>query len=354
MRRLAGLFTGMAILSSWFPAGPALSTQIFETDTHRFEAVAPDVYFVTGTGKLFVQSNSLVVVSESDVIVVDSHVTTDAARALVSSIQELTAKPITTLVNTHYHFDHAHGNEAFASPIAIVGHEYTRHKLTGDVMNEPTFVNFAGGVDDVITKLGASLKDETDPKKKAALEAELRVQEAHRIALGETTPIPPNMSIRDKLTLYRGERSIELHFLGRGHTGGDVVVFLPSEKLVFTGDLLLPFPSYMGDGFPIEWIETLDRLKELDFELILPGHGPPFRDREVIDRFQRVLRAVSEHGRKTREAGLSPEQAADALDSASIYAEYEEDPLSDMPPDLVRFVTVEPLRRIYEELKAAE
>ena len=329
------------------------AAQSFETETHRFEAQAPGVYFVTGTGKLFVQSNALVIVAEHDVIVVDSHVTTQAGRALVESIAQLTPKPISTLINTHYHFDHAHGIEAFPAPVTIVGHEYTVVKLSGDPMSEPTFMNFAAAVEPVIQDLEEKLRAETDAGKRAALEGELQVQRAHRTALGETTPIPPNLSMRERLTLHRGERLIELHFLGRGHTGGDVVVFLPEEKLLFTGDLLLPFPSYMGDGFPLEWIGTLDRLKKLDFETILPGHGAPFSDRGVIERFQRVLEGIQRHGEASRAAGLSVDQAAETLDTAKLYAEYEDDPLA-LPPKLRRFVIAESLRRVYAELEAAE
>ena len=72
-----------------------------ETATHRFEEVAPGVYFAVGTGSLFVQSNSLVIVNDEDTIIVDSHVTPVAPRALLASVAELTDKPVRYLVNTH-------------------------------------------------------------------------------------------------------------------------------------------------------------------------------------------------------------------------------------------------------------
>ena len=90
------------------------------------------------------------------------------------------------------------------------------------------------------------------------------------------------------MKLVKGGREVQLHFVGRGHTGGDTMVFLPAERLVFTGDFLVGAPGanglpYMGDGFVNEWSASLERLKALDFETIVPGHGTPFREREQID-----------------------------------------------------------------------
>ena len=75
------------------------------------------------------------------------------------------------------------------------------------------------------------------------------------------------------MTLHRGGREIRILFLGRGHTAGDVVVYLPKERIVATGDLLVNGTSYMGDAFVTEWIQTIETLKQLDFETVLPGHG---------------------------------------------------------------------------------
>ena len=108
----------------------------FETDTHKFEEVADGVYFVTYTVPMF-NSNSMVVINEDDVLVVDSHITPTTARQLIDSIRKVTDKPITTIVNTHFHFDHAHGNQVFG-PVQIVGHEHTRMRMAGTPHEEPT------------------------------------------------------------------------------------------------------------------------------------------------------------------------------------------------------------------------
>src|SRR6202008_154370 len=84
-------------------------------------------------------------------------------------------------------------------------------------------------------------------------------------------PTPPNVTYSSKMTLHKGSREIQLLFLGRGHTAGDTVVFLPNEKIVCTGDLMESGLAYMGDAYFDEWVATLEALKKLDFNLVLPG-----------------------------------------------------------------------------------
>ena len=115
------------------------ATGALKSGTHVFEEIASGVYFATGTGKVNVGSNAMVVVNEDDVLLVDSHITADAARELIASVAAITDKPIRYLVNSHFHFDHAHGNQEFPEGVEIIGHEYTRERLLGDVLNEPTY-----------------------------------------------------------------------------------------------------------------------------------------------------------------------------------------------------------------------
>ena len=290
------------------PANP-----VTETATHTFEEVAPGVYFIVGTGSIFVQSNAMLVLTDEDALVVDSHVTPAAARALLASIAEVTDKPVTHLVNTHYHFDHAHGNQVFPEDVAIVGHEFTRAMLMTDVMSQPTAAIFTGNIPNEI----AAMKERADTledgeEKDQALNA-IRIQEAHYVAVGETEPTPPNVTLTSRMTIHRTfegrDRPIELLHLGRGHTGGDVVVLLPNERIVFTGDLVLAGAAYIGDGYVDEWLDTLDRFEELEFDLILPGHGPTFSDPAQVDALRQFLSDFWNQASAAHEQGLSPEEA---------------------------------------------
>ena len=86
-------------------------------------------------------------------------------------------------------------------------------------------------------------------------------------------PALPTIAFEHTMKLYRRDREIHLLHLGRAHTEGDVFVYLPKEKVVITGDAVIGWTPYMGDGYPEDWAGTLDRLAQLDFTHIIMGHG---------------------------------------------------------------------------------
>ncbi len=135
--------------------------------------------------------------------------------------------------------------------------------------------------------------------------------------IAATKPTRPNLTYTDKLILQRGGREIDLFFLGRGHTAGDMVVFLPKEHVVCTGDLMESRIAYLGDGYFDEWVKTLDALKSLDFTVDLPGHGVPFTDKGLITAFQSYLTDLLGQVAKLRAQGVSADEAAKRVDMTS-------------------------------------
>jgi cyclase len=285
-----------------------------DAPTHRFKELAPGVFFAAEAGPVMVMSNSLVIVNEQDVVVVDSHVTPAAARALIAAVATLTPKPITTLINTHYHFDHAHGNQAFPPGVTIIGHEFTREMLAGDPLQGRTYQFFSKLLANNAEAVKKQAAEARDAASRATLETQAKVLANHVRDDRETRPVPPTVTLSERLTLFRDGREIQIHFVGRGHTGGDVVVFLPEEKVLFTGDLLLQGPSYMGDAFLDEWIETLDRVKAFEFDLVVPGHGEPFSDRASIDAVQAYMRDTWDVVVELRTQGVPALEAALRVD----------------------------------------
>ncbi len=319
----------------------AVEEHVVETETHRFEEVADGVYFVSGNGAMVTRSNAMVVVTEEDVLVVDSHITPAAGRALVEGIAQITDKPIRTLVNTHFHYDHAHGNQSFGPNVRVVGHEYTRHKMATAPLEEHTFKGSSERDRQALEEMRAAL--ETAPEaEREALETQISIQAAHVESTAEVDPVAPDTTLAEKMTFFHGGREVQLHFLGRAHTGGDVVVFLPAERLVFTGDMMLGGPPWPGDGWVNEWPATLERLKQLDFDLILPGHGPYFLDRELIDHVQAFHRELWEVVSALHAEGVSAEDAVERID-LSHHAE-------NLPPARVR-VDLRGVQRMYMVLE---
>jgi cyclase len=292
------------------PAGTAHSGAAF-----RFNKVADGVYHAIGTGAVTVIGNSAVIVNDDDVVIVDDHASPAGAWVLLEEIKALTNKPVRAVVNTHFHYDHAHGNQIFDSTVSIIGHEYTREMLTGNKSIEmPLYRNYLTGLPNQIANLRQRVAAETDAAAKTRLQTQLQTAENNAASQAELKPTPPNVTLRTNMTLYRGSREIQIRYLGRAHTAGDVVVFLPREKIVITGDMLTSTLSNMSDAFVNEWATTLDELKKLDFVTILPGHGEAFTERAKIEYFQAYLRDVWTEVSRLKQQGVSAEEAARRAD----------------------------------------
>jgi glyoxylase-like metal-dependent hydrolase (beta-lactamase superfamily II) len=298
------------IQSQRIPAGTAHNGNAF-----RFNKVAEGVYHAVGTGNLTVIGNSTVIVNDDDVIVVDDHASPAAAWVLLEEIKTITNKPVRTVINTHFHYDHAHGNQIFSKDVMIIGHEFTREMLVGGKSIEmPLYHDYVTGLPRQIDTLKQRVAAETDATRKAALETQLQAAQSNAASQAELKPTPPNVTLKTQMTLYRGSREIQIRFLGRAHTAGDVVVYLPKERIVITGDMLTSALSNMSDAFVNEWPATLDELKKVDFVTVLPGHGEAFTDRAKIDYFQAYLRDVWTEVTRLKQQGVSAEDAAKRAD----------------------------------------
>ena len=291
---------------------PVADEHVITTSSHRLTEVANGVYLAQTTAPLF-NSNALVIVNEEDVVVVDSHLTPAKARDLVASIKSVTTKPITTLINSHFHWDHAHGNQFFDDVVQIIGHEYTRMKLAGTPLEETQYVIATAGNKATLARIREMLTNASEEDRPEIQKwFDLYSQQAEDWK--EIAPIPPDTTLNDRMTLFRGSREIQIHFFGRAHTGGDITVYLPAEKLAFTGDMMLQGPSFLGDGYVDEWVETLENLKGLAFETIVPGHGNPFTDRDLIGHVQAYYADLWEKVAAMREQGIPVADAARDVD----------------------------------------
>ena len=200
----------------------------------------------------------------------------------------------------------------------------------------------------LVASLGEQIASESDLARKAELQERLRVQTDYMNAIGEVVPTPPNITLADKMTLFQvvpeGSREIQLLHFGRAHTGGDVVIYLPQEKVVFTGDMMLPGLAYMGDGHVDEWPDALEGLKGLDFDTWLPGHGPVMRSKVPISNFQDYLRDLWVKSNELYRLGVEWQEAAMQIDMTNHARNYFQ----------IRGPGVDPraIRRIFELLDA--
>jgi glyoxylase-like metal-dependent hydrolase (beta-lactamase superfamily II) len=342
MRLTTATLLGAVLTVSLLVTGRAQTGGPIVSGAHRFERVADGVYYATPSGSMNVGANSPILVNEREAIVVDSEITPAAARAIVADLKAITDKPVRYVIDTHYHYDHAFGNQVFdADAQVIIGHDNTRKRLsTPESMRQYTFLNSVNPIPERVEALKKRITTETDPAQKSTLERQVANSLAYLEQVKEVKVTPPNVSFDKTMTLVRGAREIRLIYLGRGHTDTDVVVYLPKERIVATGDLMESVISYAGDSYPEEWIATLEKLKELDFDTVMPGHGVVFKGKDKITAFQKYLRDVIAQVTALRKQGLSAEDAAARVDVTA----YRNDFAS------IRGVGIDPsaVRRIYD------
>jgi cyclase len=314
-RTFAWTFALAAVTPLLAEAQPVSKTfPVVQGKTYKFEKIADGVYYATGG----FGSNNVVIVNDDDILLVDTGTSPANARAFVADVKMLSNKPVRYVVNTHWHYDHTDGNSIFGPDVQIIAHDYVRTAITTfDVLNREPYKTSQGTVVAQVEDLKKQVAGEKDAARKTTLSKQLSDAENVLVQLKEIKPTPPNVTYSSKIVLHRGQREIDLMFLGRGHTGGDTVVYLPKEKIVATGDLMESRPAYMGDAFFDEWVTTLDALKKLDFDVDLPGHGIPFTNKSLITAYQSYLRDLTAQAAKLRAQGVSADDASRRIDLTS-------------------------------------
>ncbi|MBB5082242.1 MBL fold metallo-hydrolase [Nonomuraea endophytica] len=247
---------------------PSARAQEVSDGIHAY--VQPDgSWWINNTGFL---------VGRRGVVSIDACATERRTRALREAVARVTDRPITTLVNTHYHGDHTFGNYLFPEA-TIVGHELARRMI------------LAEGI----------------PDYRAAWSAE--------VEWGDLEAVPPFLTFTDQITLYVDELRCEVRHPGTAaHTTNDVYVWIPERRVLFSGDLVFNGGTpFMLTGSVAGTVEVLDHVRELGAETIVPGHGEPCGP-EVIDRGQDYARFVLATAEQGRAAGLTPLEAARETD----------------------------------------
>ena len=295
---------------------PAMPPAPGSLPSRNFEKVAEGVYYATSTGSITTVSNAVVVVNDEDVLIVDPGVTAGAATALIADVKTLTNKPIKYVVDSHYHYDHAFGNQAFGPDVTIIGHDTVRQRLNGPaVLKQRTYLmNSTASIANTFTQLKRQISEAKDATERAVHERRLAIHQQYADEQPKLRPTPPNATLSRDMTLHRGSREIQIRFLGRAHTDGDVVVFLPKERMIATGDMITSALSYTGDAFVAEWPATLEAVMALDFDTVLPGHGSVFKGKDHLRNLQAYWRDFYQQAEAFRKKGVPPEEAAKLMD----------------------------------------
>jgi cyclase len=283
--------------------------------TFDVKKVADGVWAAVAAPAYKVNCNTAIIEDDDGVTVVDTHSKPSAARVIVQRLRELTRKPVRFVVNTHFHWDHWHGNEVY--PAAYPGAEVVTNQLTREAMVRKGLKRIQDHVRTVpaeIVKLRADLAA-ASPDRRPTLERDLRLAEAYLAEVTALKPALPTLAFERTMTLYRRDREIHLLQLGRAHTEGDVFVYLPREKVVITGDAVIGWTPYMGDGYPEDWAATLDRLAQLDFTHIIMGHGD-VAGRDWLRTFRGYVHDMVEAVRRESATGATLDEVKQRVTTA--------------------------------------
>lgn len=244
---------------------------------------------------------SLFVVGTNGVLIADGQGSPRATRTMLEKIRTVTDRPVRWYVVGSDHGDHTAGNSELPKDIRYIVHPTSRAQLG---------------------------RDSTGAR-------------PPRVVV-----VPPAAMTGDREVIDAGGITVEVLFLGRAHTGGDLVVHLPREKILFMSETYLNrvFPA-MRSAYPTEWVRMLDRALAMDIERYVPGHGfieEPRASREELVAFRDAVAAVNAEARRLHAAGLSADDAV----KAARWGEYANWFLAEQQAPIA-------VRRVYAEIDGA-
>lgn len=325
----------LAITAS--PAGMPLAAQAPEYPGPAFTRteVAPGVYAFVFRNQLgnegAVDGSSVAIINDDDVVVVDAQWSPATTRRVLADIRRLTDKPVRYVINTHWHGDHWFGNQAYreAFPgVEFIAHENTLADMTTQEVPDlrrtwtETLPQEVAGLEE---RYRRGIRRDGKPftgSDSAAVRALLPALRWDIGALKEVTPVLPTLTLTDSLVLRRGERTIVVRHLGRGNTRGDLTVWLPRERVLVLGDLMVHPTPYSFGSYLSEWIGTLRSLRTLPAVAIVPGHGEVQHDWSYLDQLVELFGSTLTQARDAVAKGLDLEATRKAVDLSAFRARF--------------------------------
>jgi glyoxylase-like metal-dependent hydrolase (beta-lactamase superfamily II) len=214
--------------------------------------------------------NSGIIGTSEGVVVLDALNSEAVARAQREAMERTIHQPVRVLVSSTFHDNYSKGNVAYADVLKI-GHENYRTDL-------------------------------------------LALMQRQKVSGEEQRARLPNQTFRDRMTLYLGGKEIQILYVGRAHTRGDSILFVPQDRIVYLSELYFSNQFlFINDGYGLDWLRALDAVEALGADIFVPGHGPipsdPRETREGLRRFRQMLVDVRDAVQKEIARGATEEQA---------------------------------------------
>jgi glyoxylase-like metal-dependent hydrolase (beta-lactamase superfamily II) len=248
------------------PSGQAAAER---TPSGTLRQIIPGHYVYSST-----TYNSGVIVTSEGVVVLDALNSEAVARAQRDAMASTIRQPVRILVSSTFHNNYSKGNIAYADVLKI-GHEHYRTDL-------------------------------------------LDLMQREKVSAEEQQARRPNQTFRDRMTLYLGGKEIQILYVGRAHTRGDSIIFVPQDRIAYLSELYFADQFlFITDGYGLDWLRALDAVDALGAEIVVPGHGPiPSDPRETVQglrRFRQMLVDVRDSVQKEIARGATEDQAVATL-----------------------------------------
>jgi glyoxylase-like metal-dependent hydrolase (beta-lactamase superfamily II) len=268
--------------------------------------------------------NVTVIEQRAGLVLVDSGGSPGAGRRVVELVRGLSSKPVVAVIVTHWHGDHPLGLaeilRAWPQARTIATRATQEHLRTPRTMNTPATPDAARnaellqryrGYAEYSAKMAAEAAGEADRRGWAQAE---RLFHQYALDIDGALTLTTTESFGDRLLLDDERAPVEALFLGRANTDGDAVVWLPRQRVLVSGDLVVaPIPFGFG-SYPGEWLAVLEGVRAHDFTVLVPGHGPPQRDRRYLDDLAALLRDVRAQVGALAAKGLSLDEVRAQVD----------------------------------------
>lgn len=288
-----------------------------------WEEIAPGVW--TGirndSPRVPVMGNTTLVVSDEGVVVFDGGAAPLWSERVVEKIKSLTGQPVTHIVVSHWHGDHDYGIFKIleAYPAArVISHPYTRANLGKNFFNDSFLTEYIPyirtRVEAKTYSNGQPMSDSDVARFQGLLDDADLIDRQNK--LSQLTY--PNATFEDSLTIWSGGREIRLMHMGLSNTAGDIILYLPAEKIVATGDIVVGPTPYGFGSYPAAWAESLRKLKGLDHKIFVPGHGDIQRDDAYVDLLIETFNSVARQMDALVAQGLTLEEAKAKMDFSNV------------------------------------
>ena len=214
--------------------------------------------------------NSGIVVTSEGAVVLDALNSESVGKAEREAIANTIRQPVRFLVSSTFHNNYSKGNMAYAD-VWKIGHENYRTDL-------------------------------------------LQLMQKEKVPADEQKARLPNETFRNRVSLYLGGKEIQIRYLGRGHTRGDSIIYVPQDRIAYLSELFFAEQFlYIDDGYGLDWLKTLDAVEGLGAEIFVPAHGPipadPRETRQSLDRFRQMLVDIRDAVQREVARGATEDQA---------------------------------------------